>query len=374
MPQRHAAFASVLLLLVLGGCAEIHETPPDVTFLDVYGSAGVAPRIAPIDPTDRTPLESCLEAGGSLDVRDAVFNNDQADHGELLRFGISEEGHLAVAGADGTLKFWTLERELLGEVDGSLLTYGEELPASPITDLVYDGDTVIAGDVRGLVAQLSIDQGFLPIGGTTPGIEIRSVAFDATRQRLAHAQVGEGVPSLVVRGLESGDVWEIGAGVEPRDLAFTPSGRLVVAGERDGTPFLEVYAADDPSVVEGGGVELTFLPGRIVELAQAEAGTLVVATDSRLAAFDARASLQWAADIALPAEHGPRSVAVTPNGRVAFSVGADGRLLAVSLAEGATLADLELSDPVAVRVDATGSIVLVGQRDGWIRAVRCVTP
>src|SRR4051812_16776642 len=122
----------LLALAALSGCGVSHGTDtidPEVPFVPSY--VPETPTTRPLRPiaVEESALESCLGAGGELVEIASVDNDDQHDHGALLTFGVSPAGLLAAAGADGTLKFWTLDAELVGTVDGSLITYGAEVGA-----------------------------------------------------------------------------------------------------------------------------------------------------------------------------------------------------------------------------------------------------
>jgi hypothetical protein len=301
-----------------------------------------------------------------------VSNNDREDHGELLTLGISSAGHLAAAGADGTLKFWTLDAELLATVDGSALLYGAETGRTPITDLDFHGDAAIVGDIRGLVSHMDADGSFWPVGGTTPDIPIRTVAVHSESGRFAHAQVGPGLVPLVVRGIpgvsEDTSAFEIETTVaEPNDLAFAPGGELVVVGGP--LPEIEVRDAIDPRIlVRSVGFHGT-VPVREVAIAD-HGDTAVMVSESYL--YVLRNLDAWG-EHWLP-EHQGRSVDVTPNGAFALSVGADARLVAHRTEDGLEVAAVTVPDPVTVRVDPSGTLVIVGSRDATIHVFGCAAP
>src|SRR5689334_3102239 len=87
----------------------------------------------PADPPGgaATGLEACVLGGGHLVEVDSVENDDVTDHGDLVAFAASSSDVLAAAGADGTVKLWSLDEGLLGVVDSSALLYGAEIPAAP---------------------------------------------------------------------------------------------------------------------------------------------------------------------------------------------------------------------------------------------------
>jgi hypothetical protein len=275
------------------------------------------------------------------------------------------------------LKFWTLDATLLGSIDGSLLTYGSETGASPITDLAFHGERAIAGDRRGLVAEMGADGSFPPLGGTTPDVPIRAVAFHEPTGRLAHAQRAEGVVPLVVRGAD-GTVVEITDTLDDvRDLLFTDDGSLWVAGSVLGRPRVEVRRADDPTAVLRTIEPTSPEGGAIVELASSRFGeTVAMLTTERVRVDFGVGSVEipiegWAEVLG-------QGVALTPEGGVALILNSHGWLSAHrAREEGAALAQLDtLGDtlgarPVAVRVDATGTLAIVGRSDAWLFAYAC---
>ncbi|MBN8612464.1 MAG: hypothetical protein J0L92_17860 [Deltaproteobacteria bacterium] len=322
------------------------------------------------------PLEQCLLGGGELVEVARVFNNDVEDHGALVTFGVSDTGLLAAAGADGTLKFWTLDAELLGVVDGTLLTYGSEIVA-PITDMTLSGDMVIAGDSRGLVAEIRADGSYLPRGGTTPDVAIAAVAYtvsSAGLERIAHAQHAEGLLPLTVRNGET--VLELESGLSSiRDLAFAADGSLWVAGARavgsEQLPAVEQRDAADPSsvlrTIEVGSRE----GGTVIELSTSlDGSTIAMLTNERLEVHHADGIRSipftgWAEIIGVGA-------ALSTGGEVAFTLESDGTLASHAVREERELARIDVGGrPVAVRTDASNRLVVVGRSDAYLIAYAC---
>jgi len=366
----------LIAMLALVGCAAAHATPEGVPPIDepvvgarvTMGVGAVDPGAVLTPPVTVPPsaLEGCLDAGGELVELESVDNNDREDHGSLLTLGISAGGHLAAAGEDGTLKFWTLDAELLATVDGSALTYGLEEGRTPITDLDFMGDAAIVGDVRGLVSHMDPDGSFWPVGGTTPDVPIRTVAVHSETNRFAHAQTGADLVPLVVRSIDDGAVFEITDTIgEPNDLAFAPTGELVVVGGPGAE--IEVRDAVDPTVVLRTVGFHGSVPVR--EVAIADHVAVAVSEDYLYVLRDLEA---WR-EIWIP-EHQGRSVDLTPSGDFALSVGADGRLSAHRTLDGTEVASVDVFDPVTVRLDATGALAVVGSRDAIIHVFGCAAP
>ncbi len=377
----------------LAGCSGTHTGPTpdaggyDAAAHDAAASSADAAVVVPDAgaPTDawRAPaesLEACLLGGGRLVEVARVHNNDQADHGALLTFGISPTGLLAAAGEDGTLKFWTLDAELLGTIDGSLLSYGSEIGGSPITDLAFHGEHAIAADQRGLVSEMAADGTFFPLGGTTPDVPIRAVAFHEPSGRLAHAQQADGVIPLVVRSAD-GTVLELAETLSlVNDLAFTTDGSLWVAGAvAMGTelrPQVERRDAADPSRVLETITVGSREGGAVVELATSQHGaTIAMLTPERV-------EIHFGEGIRTIAFEGwaeivGRSVALTPLGGVVLTLESNGSLAAHAVLEERTLASIDTvgadlgAAPVAVRTDASGTLAVVGRSDAWLLAYAC---
>lgn len=359
-----------MALALVAGCSENHvresdagpvvvtDAPPPIFTPD--GGPPALPDAPREIVTER--LATCLAAGRGLREVAVVDNNDTTDHGALLRLGLSPTGLVAAAGEDGTLKLWTLDAELLETFDGTILTYGPEIPAAPIADITFDGESILVGDIRGIVLQLDRGGSLFPIGGTTPEIPIRAVAFDPTTRRLVHAQSGD-VPPLVVRA-EDGTTMDVTTELLVSDLAFTDVGTLLVAGERGGHPVIE--SRDLAMNVVGDGIELG-TAGGFVEIAyvaaRGESGARVVGvtpTDVFLG------------DVTV-AHAGGRSIALATDAvsTVALVAGANGldALEAVG-APGTSLFHLD-GDAVTVRVDPTGTLAVLGDADATIHVLAC---
>lgn len=362
--------------LAAAGCSGTHVGTSDAGAMPdaVVASPDAASAPDAFRAPTAPPLEGCLLEGGRLVEVARVFNNDQEDHGALLTFGIGPTGQLAAAGADGTLKFWTLDATLLGSIDGSLLTYGSETGAPPITDLAFHGDRAIAADRRGLVAEMGADGSFLPLGGTTPDVPIRAVAFHEASGRLAHAQRADGVVPLVVRAADGTVVEIVETLPEVNDLLFTSDGALWVAGAALGTPRVEVRDAADPSrilrTLEPSAPE----GGAVLELSSSVHGETVAMMTTERVRVDFGEGF---VEIPFPgwAEIVGRSVALTPLGGVVLTLDSQGVLAAHAAREERALAQVSTAEdggaPVAVRVDASGSLAVVGRDDAWLLAYAC---
>jgi hypothetical protein len=362
MNERITVLASLLCALVGIGCTSSHALP-DVELHAQIPPTGHAP-LAPV-----VNLDSCFSGSGALVELAAVNNNDQEDHGTLLTFGISPSGVVAAAGADGTLKFWTMDATLVGVADPGILTYGPEIGGAPITDLAFTEELAIAGDIRGLVQELGPAGTADVVGGTNPDVPIASVAFDRAAGRLAHAQGGALAPDvlpLIVKSLDGADRWNVTDTLASiTDLAFAADGQLVIGGA-DGThAALEIRDAADPMrVVSRPDV------GRdasVVEVAAAREGaTLVVATTHSLIAIGGATPTLLATS-----EAGFRSVDLTPSGDYALTVDTTGLVSVRSTVDGHEVASTTIARGLGVRIDATGQRAVVGAEDAMLHVLAC---
>ena len=360
MHSRTALSVSFLLLALAGlGCTSSHDAMP-TDYQAILRHPGVVP----------TPnLDSCFTGSGALVELGAVSNNDQHDHGALLTFGISPSGLLAAAGADGTLKFWTMDATLVGTANPTVLTYGPEIAAAPITDLAFTDTLAIAGDVRGLVEQLGPTGEQAVLGGTTPGVSIASVAFDRVAHRLAHAQhrgtSGTAVTPLVVNTLDGtmhANITDTMLSIT--DLAFTVEGVLVVGGNDGTRAMLELRDGADPTRV----IATPTLSGStVVEVATAHLGpTIVALTDHALFVIEGtRARQIVASEVAF------RSVDVTPSGDFALTVDASGSVVVWSTSSGAAVAHRSIGSALGVRIDSGGRRAVVGGSDAMLHVLGC---
>lgn len=353
----------LLFVSLATACATVHdpappiEAPPEVT---------VVTTARPEDfPPAMTGLESCLLGGGALVEVASVDNDDTRDHGALWTFAVASDRRIAVAAEDGSIKLWTLDG-FLSELDPGAFLYGVEVEGAQVADLAFLDDTVVAGDVRGVVSAWR--DGFPQVvGGTDPDIGIVAVAVDPERRWVAHADVTAG-GNVMIRGVDDARTHGPLATdlVEVADLAFV-GGQLLLAG-RGEHPGLELRAADDPSAVVAR-LETDRSFSGITEVAASAGGeTIAFVTLEVVGVAGPDLALRWITEGGHP--HTPLAVDVAETGRVIFTVGAEGRLQAWSF-DGAVLGMADVPDPVSVRVDHAGGLAIVGSRDGVLRAFAC---
>ncbi len=354
----------LLALAGLAGCTEAHVASPDAGVSEPDAAVVLADAPRTDAPAPEALLATCLSEGRGLVEIATVDNNDTADHGALLRFGLSPAGLIAAAGGDGTLKLWTLDAELLGTFDGSILTYGPEIPAAPITDIAFDGESILVGDVRGIVLQMEPGGGLFPIGGTTPEIAIRAVAFDAAHRTLAHAQSGDVAP-LLIRADEA--TVELETELLVDDLMFAANGDLWVAGSSSGYLAIERRAAPSFDTVSESIAPAG--PGAFVEMASLATGP----EHGRFAAVSEGSTLLGSGTLV---SGGGVSVALATDGTstVALIAGPDG-LSARDALDGAgtpiAVGSLALDGAVTVRVDEGGALAVVGTSDAHLHVLAC---
>ncbi len=355
VPGGHAGTMRTLLIslaLFALGCADSH------------GSVALHPGLPDVALPEAAPatleLAACLEGGGSLEEVATVNNDDTTEHGDVLTFAVAPDRRIAVAAEDGTIKLWTLEG-FLGALEPGMLTYGPELGTVPVNDLAFDAEWIIAGDAQGLVGAWTMEGGFRIVGGTDPGIRIDAVALDHARRFVAHADEREG-GHVMVRSLDDATMWgplETGL-TQVRDLAYHGE-RLLLAGG-DAVAAVELRDAEDPTLVVGDWYGAA-IPGAVREVAVSPS-VIAAATPAGVVGLDGGLGERW------QSAHVARSVSVTPDGAVVFAA-TDGALVALGGEAGEELATIEVDDPVTVRIDPAGGVVLAASRGGLLHAFAC---
>lgn len=344
---------SALLACALGCAASVLPEPaPLEATVDIRGPA--LTDLPPAAPIAR--LTECLRDGGRLLEVDVVDNNDTTAHGEVRAFDVSVDGQLAAATEDGVIKLWRLDGFVAALTPGMLI-YGPELEA-PSTDIAFFGSKIVTGDTRGLVSALSVEEGLEVLGGTTPDTPIVAVAVDPVGERVAHADAAEG-GNVHLRGRD-GVQGPLATGLlTVGDLVFAADGTLFLAGaDAEGAARLQRWSPEATLEAEWSG------PGPIAEIATA-GDRIAAAGGPQLVVLDAR--LNPLTHVEAPG-HDARSVSLSSDGLVVFTVGADDSLRAFDLT-GTELAAASVSDPVTVR--ARGEFVFVAERGGMLRALAC---
>jgi len=355
---------TALPILVALGCGDPHEPlpldqePPTISVVTTPSEA--------VFPPLMTSLEGCLIGGGELVEVASVDNNDTREHGGVWTFGIAPDRRIAVASEDGTIKLWTLDG-FVEELDPGAFLYGVEVEGSQVTDIAFRGDYIIAGDVRGVV---SAWRGTSPniIGGTDPDTSITAVAVDDARGWVAHADQQLG-GNVMVRGMDDATNFgpletDIGT---VNDLAFV-DGALLVVG-RGEHPGMELRDREDPNLVLARfATDRSF--NALTEVAVSEgAETIAFVSLETVGVVNDSLELRWITEAGH--SHVPVSVDVAGTGRAIFTAGAEGVLRAWSGVDGTELAAVPVNEPVGVRVDAAGDLVIVGSRDGMLHAFSC---
>ena len=361
----HLRDTVALSFVLLLGCTNAHAPAPDITE-PIPVEVITAVEADTLFPPEMSSLETCLLAGGALTEVASVNNNDTTEHGSIRTFVIAPDRRIAVASEDGSIKLWTLDG-FIETFDPGAFLYGAEVEGSQVADLAFLGDSVVAGDVRGVVSAWQSSSPNI-IGGTDPDVGITAVAVDEARRWVAHAdeQVGGNV---MVRAVDEPTTFGPLETTmrQVNDLAFV-RGQLLLAGYGE-LPSLELRAADDPTrVIAAFETDRSF--GALTEAAVSAAGqTIAFVSIETLGVVNDALELRWITDGV--SAHVPLSVDVTDAGRAVFTVGAEGSLRAWAGLDGAALAMVPVVDPVAVRVDSTGDLVVVGSRDGLLHAFSC---
>jgi WD40 repeat protein len=364
--------ARVAAFLLLTACASVHEPIDPMEPVDpVDPESPYDPEpIGPIHgtvPAPRTALEACLIGGGSLVEVATVNNDDVTEHGDLTALAVDADGRLAVAGADGTIKLWTIEDGFLGQINTGMIAYGAELAGTPSTELSFFEGRIVAGDVRGLVTSWTVEGDMQVLGGVEPDFSIRAVAIDRQRGFVAHADERE-TGHVFVRALDGSSV------VGPldselhvvNDLAFMNDGALVVAGRAWGDrAALEIRDGASPRVVLGSYD--TRITGDVAEVAPC-GDRIAFAGPTSLGVIDRELNTIWSRG---EIDHAPVGVAMTAAGQFVLTAGADGSLRVHTADEGLEVDAVDVADPVILRAEPTGRAVFVGSRDGLVHVFEC---
>jgi hypothetical protein len=146
-----------------------------------------------------------------------------------------------------------------------------------------------------------------------------------------------------------------------RALAFSPSGRVAIAGCADGT----LLSLDAATGEFGRRVSIGLLPGGALAVASDEGPVVASLSDNSVRRFDLATGIAYV----VATECTIRHVAITPDGNIVLALDAAGILYRwnVSLDKQPHLLELD-ADITALAVDSSGDKVLLGMPDGrlWL--------
>jgi hypothetical protein len=146
-----------------------------------------------------------------------------------------------------------------------------------------------------------------------------------------------------------------------RALAFSPSGRIAIAGCADGT----LLSLDAATGEFGRRVSIGLLPAGALAVASDEGPVVASLSDNSVRRFDLATGIAYV----VAAERAVRHLAVTPDGNIVLALGAAGILYRWNVSVGSQPHLLELDEDItALAVDSTGDKVLIGMPDGslWL--------
>ncbi|MFD7626960.1 hypothetical protein ACFV7Q_13165 [Streptomyces sp. NPDC059851] len=245
--------------------------------------------------------------------------------GHVLALDFDPEGTvLASAGADHTVRLWTVPRTILSGHTG----YVDTVAVSPDGRLLASGsqdNTVRLWDVRDPAAPRPVSAS---IRGRTPYVNWVAFSPDGT--------------ALAVAAGRTVQLWNVTVPARPRTLsqplqhpeanfrgvAFTPDGRTLAAGNNDGT--VHLWDVSDPSRPAPRGAPLDLHAGPIIRLAISEDGRTLAAAagNGTLHLWDVSTPARptaLAAPLRASAE-ALTSVVFSPDGRTVAAPGGDGKI------------------------------------------------
>src|ERR1700722_11303247 len=207
--------------------------------------------------------------------------------------------------------------------------------------------------------------------GTEPRVLRQAVLVDGS-QPVAVALADSRLIRVVWAAEDGIGLYENAAGNEPRlatfpvpapirALAFSPSGRIAIAGCADGT----LLSLDTATGEFGRRVSIGLLPAGALAVASDEGPVVASLSDNSVRRFDLATGIAYV----VATERTIRHVAITPDGNIVLALGAAGILYRWNVSLGRQPHLLELDEgSTALAVDSTGDKVLIGMPDGslWL--------
>jgi hypothetical protein len=207
--------------------------------------------------------------------------------------------------------------------------------------------------------------------GTEPRVLRQAVLVDGS-QPLAVALADSRLIRVVWAAEDGIGLYENADGNEPRletfpvpapirALAFSPSGRIAIAGCADGT----LLSLDAATGEFGRRVSIGLLPAGALAVASDEGPVVASLSDNSVRRFDLATGIAYVVATGRTIRH----VAITPDGNIVLALGAAGILYRWNVSLGRQPHLLELDEgSTALAVDSTGEKVLIGVPDGslWL--------
>src|ERR1700733_5906980 len=138
-----------------------------------------------------------------------------------------------------------------------------------------------------------------------------------------------------------------------RALAFSPSGRIAIAGCADGT----LLSLDTDTREFGRRVSIGLLPAGALAVASDEGPVVASLSDNSVRRFDLATGIAYV----IATERTIRHVAITPDGNIVLALGAAGILYRWNVSLGRQPHLLELDEGSTARaVDSTGPKIAIG--------------
>ncbi len=335
------------LLLICGACGTAPSTSGD----DV-----MSPPDAPAG--DRSPLERCLQDGGSLHELWSVANQ----HGPVT--SIVAGSLVVVGGEDGSVKQWSVE--------GDEPAYGTPFTTAgaPVGAVALSTDgNVLAATRQGEVAEWRLADAMPARTTTITDAELSALAVSGDG---AVAIAGTATGQLIAIDRASGTTSQLTSTLWGAwSVAFAAGNRLYTAGHFYGTPQIERRAADAPAdAVDVWNDHARNAHVRAIAI-DGEATRLVAAGDGFVATFAADELAAGPRALGELAEHQAVGVVLLTGGTLFVTAGSEGTLRVWNAETAALLATLSIAAPSGIAADTAGTRLYTSGPDGLLHAFGC---
>jgi WD40 repeat protein len=331
---------------------------------------------------EQLTLSDCLAQGGALGQIWSVDNG----HGAIHALAASEEGTLALAGTDGSVKLWSVgESEPGWSHQDFSAAYGNEFGEGPVVAaLAIQGARIVAGTTAGELRLHEADSGEVMMAAPTGEVAVTSVAVASDGTIAVSDESYSG--GLALLDPETEELQPLSRDDQDKHLwgattvAFAPDDALLAAGDWYGVPAVERWQGGARTAIWIAGPETAELArgGEVTALAFLADGRIVIGGGSQfpeiekdgfVAVVDPARLEEGPSLVRAIAEHRIAALATLPNGQV-VTTGEDGSL---RVFDADTLTELTRVDAGAseLALVAGGAAAATAGDDGVLRLWGC---